>query len=223
VSASRSVATGVDALISSAAVRAEGSTAAAVTPPHHLRVLPTDTARTFRRTNREPALAVRDLPGWALGYAFARCRGGYGTGREPRGASVERGSDKISARLDDERKHETEGLVRAGHTTHAEEWKDPEPAGEDQPEPDLAPGGTLHGGTPDGMDADDVEGRSEIASFLGKDCYPMVREQVINLAIDRNAPTRVVDLVRGLPSGREFANVNEIWTALGGHVEAHRS
>jgi hypothetical protein len=78
------------------------------------------------------------------------------------------------------------------------------------------------GGTPAGMEPDDVEGRSEIASYLGKDSYPMVREQVINLAIDRNAPTRVVDVIRRLPSGREFHNVNEIWAAVGGHVEGER-
>lgn len=136
---------------------------------------------------------------------------------------MDRGSDKVSPRLDDELKHETEGLVRSGHSTHAEEWKDPEPVGEDQPDADLAPDGTLHGGTPEGMDPDDVEGRSELASYLGKDCYPMVREQVIDLVMDRNAPERVIDLVRNLPAGREFTNVNEIWTALGGGVESARS
>ena len=135
---------------------------------------------------------------------------------------VERGSDKHGPRQDEQLKHETEGLVRSGHGTHAEEWKDPEPAGEDQPDADRAPDSTMPGGTPDGMDAEDVEGRSEIASYLGKDSYPMVREQVINLAIDRQAPTRIVDLCRQLPSGREFHNVNEIWAAVGGHVEGDR-
>lgn len=136
--------------------------------------------------------------------------------------TVERGSDKVSPREDEQRKHETEGLVRSGHTTHAEEWKDPEPVGEDQPDADLAPSGTLHGGTPDGMDADDVEGRAELAAFLGKDAYPLIREQVLDLVIDGHAPDRVIDLVRRLPSGREFHNINDVWTALGGHVEAHR-
>jgi len=135
---------------------------------------------------------------------------------------VERGSDKVSPRADEQRKHETEGLVRAGRTTHAEEWKDPEPAGEDQPDADLAPDGTLHGGTPHGMTADDIEGRAEIASYLGKDAYPMVREQILNRVIDAKAPDRVVARVRELPSGREFHNINEVWTALGGHVEAER-
>jgi Protein of unknown function (DUF2795) len=135
---------------------------------------------------------------------------------------VERGSDKVSPREDEQRKHETEGLVRSGHSTHAEEWKDPEPVGEDQPDADLAPDGTLHGGIPAGMTADDVEGRAELASYIGREAYPMVREQVINLVIDNKAPDRVVSLVRRLPAGREFHNANEVWSALGGNVETDR-
>ena len=135
---------------------------------------------------------------------------------------MERGSDKHSPLVDDQLKHETEGLVRSGHGTHAEEWKDAEPSGEDQPDADLAPSGTLHGGAPEGMAADDVEGRAELAGFIGKSAYPMVREQILDLVIDRQAPTRVVDLVRRLPAGREFENINDVWTAVGGHVESNR-
>jgi hypothetical protein len=135
---------------------------------------------------------------------------------------VDRGSDKHSPMRDDELKHETEGLVRGHHSTHAEEWNDPEPSGEDQPDVDLSPDSTLFGGIPPGMDAADVEGRAELASYLGRDAYPMVREQVINLLIDRHAPDRIVDLTRELPSGREFHNVNEIWSAVGGQVESER-
>jgi len=135
---------------------------------------------------------------------------------------VDRGSDKHSPMRDDQLKHETEGLVRSGHGTHAEEWKDAEPSGEDQPDSDFSPEGTLSGGTPTGMDADDVQGRAEIASYIGKDAYPMVRAQIIDLVAERQAPERVVDLVRRLPAGREFHNINEVWTAVGGHVESDR-
>jgi hypothetical protein len=136
--------------------------------------------------------------------------------------TVERGSDKHSPMLDDQLKHETEGLVRSGRSTHAEEWKDPEPSGEDQPDADRVPDGTQHGGVPTGMTGDDVEGRAELAGFIGKDAYPLIREQVLELVIDGEAPDRVVDLVRELPSGREFHNMNEIWSALGGSVETER-
>jgi hypothetical protein len=135
---------------------------------------------------------------------------------------VDRGSDKHGPMRDDQLKHETEGLVRGHRSTHAEEWKEPEPSGEDQPDADRAPDTTLHGGIPPGMTDEDVDGRAELATYLGKAGYPMVREQVINLAIDRQAPDRVIDLVRRLPSGREFHNVNELWAAVGGAVESER-
>ena len=135
---------------------------------------------------------------------------------------MDRGSDKHSPLRDDELKHETDGLIRSGRATHAQEWKDPEPSGEDQPDADRAPDGTLHGGVPNGMSEEDVEGRAEVASYIGKDSYPMVREQILELVMDRQAPTRVIDLVRKLPSGREFHNVNEVWTAVGGATESER-
>src|SRR5947209_383886 len=105
-------------------------------------------------------MGARFSPVHAFGRPGRRVRAG-----QTRGASVERGSDKVSPRADDELKHQTQGLVRSGHTTHAEEWKDPEPIGEDQPDADLAPDGTLHGGTPAGMSADDVEGSAELAAI----------------------------------------------------------
>ncbi|HET6815844.1 MAG TPA: DUF2795 domain-containing protein [Mycobacteriales bacterium] len=135
---------------------------------------------------------------------------------------MDRGSDKHSPLVDDQLKHETEGLVRAGRSTHAEEWKDAEPSGEDQPDADLAPEGTLHGGVPEGMSPDDVDGRAELAGFIGKHAYPLLREQILDLVIDGQAPDRVIDLVRRLPSGRQFENINDVWTAVGGHVESER-
>src|SRR3982750_3874225 len=113
---------------------------------------------------------------------------------------MERGSDKHGPRVDEEMARETEGLVRSGHSTRGEEWKDPEPSGEDQPDADLAPNTTLTGGTPPGMTTDDVEGRAELATYIGKEVYPAVRAQLIDLVMERQAPDRIVDLVKNLPS-----------------------
>lgn len=135
---------------------------------------------------------------------------------------MDRGNDKHSPRVDEELKHETQGLQRGGHDVRAEEWRSPEPSGEDQPDADLVPNGTSSGGTPPGMSGDDVAGRAELASYLGKAAYPAVREQLIGAALDHQAPDRVVDLVRRLPSGRQFHTVNEVWSAVGGHVEQGR-
>jgi hypothetical protein len=137
---------------------------------------------------------------------------------------MDRGSDKHSPRVDEELKHETQGLVSAGHDTHAEEWRLPEPSGEDQPEADRAPDGTLVGGVPDGMTADDVEARATLAAHLPLSVFPGVREQLLEHVLDSSAPDVVVSEVRRLPAGREFQNVGEVWRALNGgeHVEEHR-
>ena len=127
---------------------------------------------------------------------------------------MERGSDKHGPMLDEALKHETEGLVRSGHTTHAEEWKDPEPAGEDQP------GETAFvGGTPEGVDADDIEGRSELARYLNPSCFPAVSAVLLEAAATNGAPEAVLNQLRALPSGREFVNVAEVWQSLGGGIE----
>jgi hypothetical protein len=119
-------------------------------------------------------------------------------------------------------KHQTEGMVRAGRATRAEEWRDPEPSGEDEPDVDRAPDGTLTGGTPDGMTATDVELRSELASYLDRSTFPAVRTQLVDDALGNHAPDRVMDELRRLPDGREYANVNDVWAALGGGTEEHR-
>jgi hypothetical protein len=135
---------------------------------------------------------------------------------------MERGSDKHGARLDDALAAEVEGAMRGEHSTRAEEWRDPEPSGEDQPDVDLAPDGTLVGGTPPGMDESDVSGRAEIASYLGQHVYPADRQQLIAAAAERNAPDRVRERLQHLPDGRRYHNVQDVWTALGGGVEDHR-
>jgi hypothetical protein len=134
---------------------------------------------------------------------------------------MERGSDKHSARMDDALGHEVEGLIRTGHDSR-EDWNSPEPSGEDQPDVDRVPDGTMHGGVPDGMDEDDVEARSELAGYLGR-LWPATREELIRVATDNEAPDRIVEQLHRLPVGQQFANLQEAWSTLsGGHVEGHR-
>lgn len=47
---------------------------------------------------------------------------------------MQRGSDKHSARKDDALARDVEGMIRSGGPTHAEEWKDPEPPADDDPQ-----------------------------------------------------------------------------------------
>ncbi len=134
---------------------------------------------------------------------------------------MERGSNKHSARMDDALDHEVEGLMRSGHDNRAD-WNSPEPSGEDQPDVDLVPDGTLAGGVPDGMTEDDVEARSELATYLGKEVYPAVSAVLIETAEGNDAPDSVLARLRALPAGREYVNVQDVWSTLRGGTEAHR-
>jgi hypothetical protein len=137
-------------------------------------------------------------------------------------AAMERGSDKHGPRLDEALEHETQGLVRGGHDTHAEEWKSAEPSGEDQPDVDLAPDGTLVGGAPAGMSEADVEGRSEVATYLHPHAFPAVRAMLLDEAERNQAPESILKRLRELPAGREFANVGDVWRAVRGSTESAR-
>lgn len=136
---------------------------------------------------------------------------------------MERGSDKHSPRLDEALKGETRGLSTGTGQTHAEEWREAEPSGEDEPEVSLSPEAPLYGGVPDGMTGEDVAGRAELARFLDRSVFPAVRQVLIDDAEGNNAPDAILDQLRELAGGRVYANVGEIWTSLGHGVEAHRS
>jgi hypothetical protein len=124
--------------------------------------------------------------------------------------------------LDEELQHEVEGLIRSGHSTRAEEWRDPEPSGEDQPDVDWAPEDTLTGGTPPGMTPADVAGRAELAAALDRRAFPADRDALVAVAEENNAPEPVLSQLRRLPNGQRFDNVNALWVALGHGVEQHR-
>src|SRR5919204_3153930 len=98
---------------------------------------------------------------------------------------IERGSDKHGPRLDDAMEHEVEGLVRGDGSTHAEEWKEPEPAGEDQSAAES-----------------DLELRSELAAHLRRTGFPTDVSGLLDQLIADNAPDRLRALVRRLPTGR---------------------
>ena len=135
---------------------------------------------------------------------------------------MQRASDKHSPRLDDAMSKETAANVSSVGESHVEEWRQAEPSGEDEPLTGQDPTGLRHGGVPDGMTEQDVEERSELAAHLNRSTFPAVREVLIQEAMDQQAPVRLVDGLRRLPSGREFRNVGDVWSALGRGEESHR-
>lgn len=79
---------------------------------------------------------------------------------------MQRGSDRLSVHRDDEMKHELQGLLRSGHPTRTEEWHDPEPTAEDDPE---VAGGPV---TPGRTRASLAAVRLELAKVLGRGAFP---------------------------------------------------
>ena len=129
---------------------------------------------------------------------------------------MERGSDKHSPRVDEQLDHDTRSLRQGAPV---EEHREQEGPGEDQPTPDAR----LAGGraTAASLDLDDAETRADIARFLSPSAFPADREALLADAEANQAPAGVVERLQALPAGRDFENVQDIWSALGGTVE-HR-
>ncbi|MCP3819106.1 DUF2795 domain-containing protein [Streptomyces sp. A3M-1-3] len=121
---------------------------------------------------------------------------------------MQRGSDRLSRRQDDEMKHQLQGLLRSGHPTRTEEWHDPEPFAEDDPEvasgPVPRPGST---GASEGL-------RLELGRHLGRTPFPAHRRELLRTLTDRHAPDRLLDLVAELPPDRTYRTVQDVVRAL---------
>jgi hypothetical protein len=137
--------------------------------------------------------------------------------------SMERGNSKHGPRLDNEMEHEVRGMLQGGVDTRVEEWRDPEPAGEDQPNPTLAPTGYERAGAPPGMTPGEVEQRSRIGRYIPLSVLPGDRDDLMAAAEDAEAPQDVIDALAALPADLVFETINQAWAALGGHNEHHRT
>lgn len=133
-------------------------------------------------------------------------------------AGTSQRSTKHSPRVDDELEHEIQGMIRGGHSTRAEEWRDPEPVAEGEPDIDAAPNGTLVGGAPVGMEADDVEFRAELARWLDRADFPSTGPELVEAARDHRAPGAVVAELERLP-GDTFERIGDVVRALGHPTE----
>jgi len=121
---------------------------------------------------------------------------------------MQRGNDRLSARRDDEMKHELQGLLRSGHPTRTEEWHDPEPTADDDPE--VAGGPVAPGST--GASFETV--RLELARILGRSSFPAGPGELMGVLRRKNAPDVLVEALERLPGRDRYANVQELTKAL---------
>jgi hypothetical protein len=126
---------------------------------------------------------------------------------------VERGSDKHGRLVDEEMKEETGGLERGAPVEpRAEESRQQEPAGEDQPAPDARPEVTT-----------EAEARADLARRLEPSKFPADRRDLIDAATEQGAPDRVLRMLAALPPDRSFRTVEEVWEAVGGRPDPRRA
>jgi hypothetical protein len=124
------------------------------------------------------------------------------------------GGDKVGPLRDDYLKKETRGEVQGGHANRTEEWREPEPPGEDQPDATWAlqgePGGVPPGETPEG-----IEMRSELARHLDRATFPTDRDGLLAHLSSHNAPDRLLAEASRLPGGETFGALADVLAALG--------
>jgi hypothetical protein len=123
---------------------------------------------------------------------------------------MQRGSDRLNVHRDDEMKHELKGLLRSGHPTRVEEWHDPEPAADDDPEVWAGPVGGL--GSPASLERT----RLELARILGRGAFPARAGELAAELRRDNAPDALVEAVADLPRAERFNNVQQLAEALAG-------
>ncbi|MEU1754479.1 DUF2795 domain-containing protein [Micromonospora matsumotoense] len=137
---------------------------------------------------------------------------------------MERGSSKHAPRVDDQMSQEVSGLVQGPGTggSRVEEFREAEPAGEDQPGATTAPAGDLRTGTPQGMTSEDVEARSRLGRFITMTALPGDRLALIANARENEAPDDLVAALERLPEGTRYQTISEVWAALGHRNETTR-
>jgi hypothetical protein len=135
---------------------------------------------------------------------------------------MERQSTTHSPRIDDEMKHETRSMTAGAPVeSRANEQRMMEAPADGEPFPDAR---VRDGDDPRADDEvllgrDEVEARSELASYLRPSAFPASGPELLAIADDENAPSWVLDFLGRLPGDRSYETFGEVWTALGGNRE----
>lgn len=125
----------------------------------------------------------------------------------------QRGNDRLSPHRDEEMKHELADRLRAERPVRAEEWRDPEPAADD--DPPVAGGPVPPRGDASRREAEDEEFRFELARHLRRTVFPARRGELLRTLHEEHAPDPLVETVRRLPGDATYPNVQAVAAALG--------
>lgn len=120
---------------------------------------------------------------------------------------MQRGSDRLSVHRDDEMKHELQGLLRSGHPTRSEEWHDPEPGADDDPQVGRR-------AAPGAASLETV--RLELARTLTRGDFPATGKAVVSALRRHHAPDALIEAVAELPPKKTWQGVQDLAEALVG-------
>ncbi|MFC8727593.1 DUF2795 domain-containing protein [Streptomyces bacillaris] len=111
---------------------------------------------------------------------------------------MQRGSNPVGPRRDEEMKHELQGYLKSGQPAHAEDFHDPEPPADDDPAVAASPGGL----------------QAEVARHLHRTSFPTDARGLLAALEEEHAPGDLVDAVRGLPEDGRYETPAEVARAL---------
>lgn len=117
---------------------------------------------------------------------------------------MQRGSARLSVHRDEEMKHELRGLLRSGHPTRTEEWHDPEPTADDDPE--LVRGPVSPNRAPSSVETV----RLELARFLSRTAFPAGPRELAGVLRDKHVPDPLIASVERLPHKARYTTVHEL-------------
>ena len=125
---------------------------------------------------------------------------------------MDRQSDKHSPRLDDEMKHEVRSMLQGAPVeSRADEdrfQEGPIPDANTRPLPPPGP-----------LTDEELDRRATLAASVRPSVFPADRAALLAVAEEEHAPDEVLDWLRQLPAQGRFANVEDVWEAIGGHAE----
>jgi hypothetical protein len=112
--------------------------------------------------------------------------------------TMQRGSNPVGPRQDDQMKHELQGYLKSGQSTHAEDFHDPEPPADDDPTTG-SPSGSL---------------QAEVARHLERNAFPTDTAGLLSALEEAHAPGELLDAVRRLPEDGRYETPAAVSRAL---------
>ena len=130
---------------------------------------------------------------------------------------MERETDKHNPRVDDAMAHDVDSLLHGS----AEESRSQEARLQEYPA--VGPGRRFDEPRPGvGVSDAEIDARAELSRHVAAASFPATKDELLAAAAESHAPDDVVESLQGLPEHEEFGNLQAVWQALGGNVEAHR-